>query len=88
MDLCQPLKSEFKYIRRGEIKATRIYYKGILESCFGYGLVGHKVDDCPIMEKNIGIKIEKNNSKLRGATDELENTTRKDHSKGELDAWI
>ena len=88
MDLCQPLKSEFKYIRRGEVKSARIDYEGVLESCFGCGLADHKADVCPKMEKNIGIKIEKKNSKLSGPTGELENTVGKEQSKRDLDAWI
>ena len=88
MDLCQPRKSEFKYIRRGEVKSARIDYEGVLENCFGCGLADHKVDVCPKMEKKISIKIEKKNSKLSGATSELENTDGKEQSKRDLDAWI
>ena len=88
VDLCQPLKSEFKYTRRGEVKSARIDYEGVLERCFGCGLANHKVDVCPKMEKKIGIKIEKKNSKLNGATGELENTDGKEQSKRDLDAWI
>ena len=40
------------------------------------------------MEKKIGIKIEKKNSKLSGATGELENIDGKEQSKRDLDAWI
>ena len=87
MDLCA-LQSEFKYIRRGEVKSARIDYEGVLESCFGCGLADHKVDACPKMEKKIGTKIEKKNSKLSGATGELENIDGKEQSKRDLDAWI
>lgn len=59
MDLSLPLKSEFRYYRRHEIKLARIDQEGVLESYFGFELLDHKFDEYPKMETKISIKIKK-----------------------------
>ena len=51
MDLYWPLKSEFKYIRRGEVKLARIDYERSSRKLLGCGLTDHNVDVCIKMEK-------------------------------------
>ena len=65
VDLRQSLKSKLKYYMRCEIKSARIDYEGVLESYFGYGLVDHKFEECPKMEKMINIKIEEKEYKFQ-----------------------
>ena len=62
---------------RGEIKSARIDYEGVLERCFGYGLVNHKFEECPKMEKIINIKIEKKNINFKDVDGENERPSEK-----------
>ena len=80
MDLSQPLEYEFKYLKRGEIKSSIIDYDGDIESCFVCGLVDHKFDVCPKLEKKIGIKIEKKVPNSYEAVGDFESTVEKDPS--------
>ena len=81
--LSQPLKSEFKYYRRRELKSARIDYEGVLESFFGCALANHKVDECPKMGKKIGIKVEKKSLGFMGEVGVFDKSAETNPSLGE-----
>ena len=88
VDLSHPLKSEFRYCRRSKIKLVRIDYERVIESCFGYGLVDHKFDECPKMEKKIDTKIKKNNIDCNDIDGENERHGEKSSFLKESKSWI